>query len=731
MKKSLWAARGACALGALVASFVSPSAKALSWGNVLPVNHALSSGQELDSANNQFRAVMQGDGNFVVYKGAAAVWATGTNGKSTVAGVFMQGDGNLCVNGPSAAVWCNFSNRGAGSYFLMLRNSGDLEVYSGASYDTAHATLIWTSRLDPGYYGNRYADLKAAFGSNAQSLLQHWITYGRFEGRSPNASVSDQGRKDALGVNLDTRFYADKYADLKAAFGYDAESLYQHWMNHGRAEGRVPNKATDDFLAGPPRSAHLQSSMRVGDWLREGQRMVSPSGQYRLDLQPDAQFVIYQGQNPSDSGRRWFQNSHGYPTGQPYFVIMQGDGHLCEYKGTGPADNRGLIGCSPAGAGGPQGRYFAAMQDDGNLAIYKGGGPADNRGSIWDRITTKPSSGFDWHALVEAVAVFVTSSSNTVAQTTVSVANDIGNETATAATKSVSEIVNTANLVANTSDKIAVTAGADIQADGTVIGNEVVKDGKVVGYALAQAATDAWSYLNTNCGKIGRTVFPLPLTQSFQGADQLTKLFMNSQIVDPNTRTFFTDANKANAAAATCFSEMQDGFYCAMPAELASFAVDAGQIPGNLLNLSTRIFNEAKTKDCLIAGAATVTVGALGIEMCAFGRVVVGDSEKAIACFSAAHSHGLVSKYAPSGGGGFSSFPSQQSCQAVGHAALIAAEQVTTGALSKEAKAATAAGKSNTAAQVADQIRDIYKFMNDTSKYQGLVNDLNTLPECH
>ena len=38
---------------------------------------------------------------------------------------------------------------------------------------------------------------------------------------------------------FDYETYADTYPDLKAAFGYDATALYNHYMLYGKAEGRV------------------------------------------------------------------------------------------------------------------------------------------------------------------------------------------------------------------------------------------------------------------------------------------------------------------------------------------------------------------------------------------------------------------------------------------------------------------------------------------------------------
>ncbi|NBR28879.1 MAG: hypothetical protein EBT83_10805, partial [Betaproteobacteria bacterium] len=168
-----------------------------SIGNTLTTNKALENNQMLESTNKNYKAVMQGDGNFVVYRAPSTfIWASGSNGPRAANGkLVMQGDGNVCITtAANGNVWCNFSNGPVGNYFLILRDSGDLEVYNGTPANTAAATLVWTTLLDPNYYANRYADLKQAFGSDARRLMDHWVVYGRFEGRSPKNGISDEGR---------------------------------------------------------------------------------------------------------------------------------------------------------------------------------------------------------------------------------------------------------------------------------------------------------------------------------------------------------------------------------------------------------------------------------------------------------------------------------------------------------------------------------------------------------
>jgi hypothetical protein len=738
-------------------ALTAANAFAQDMGNTLATNQSLNVGQYLLSSNKQYKLVMQGDGNLALYR-EPSTYVSGT-GATTGRRAVLQSDGNFCMYPAAggAASWCNKSNTVEGVYYLMLRDFGAMEIYRGTPANTGASTLVWTSQLDAAYYNGLYPDLKNAFHGDASRLMDHWVNFGRFEDRSPRAGISDQGRANALSVGLDTVYYANKYPDLKTAFGFDAQKLYEHWMSYGRPEGRYPSKSIDDFLTPPPRSAHLRDIMRTGDWLREGERMVSSDGKYRLDLQPDAQFVIYQG-TATDSNRRWFQNSQAFPTNQPYFVSMQSDGHLCEYKGTGPADNRGLVGCSPSGAGGPIGRYFAALQGDGNLVIYKGGGPADNRGWIWDRITTKPSSNNIFQQAAESVRTFVVNTANTlasgtagaantVAAGTTAAANDLAREAAAgaAAAKAAAEAaaaaaaaagkvalsatVNTANLVANSTEKVAVTVGRTVENAGQVVGKEIIKDGKIVGYAVANLAVDAWNLLKNSCGAIGRKVFPID--SYFQGYKRINSVIDAYSGYVPGSAEY----KKATDLVNQCFDWAQDGFYCAFPAEIEKIVSQSASIPGSLVNLATRVFNEAKTEDCLKAGAATVMYGAMGLQVCALGKVVVADAQKAFACFSAAESKGVMKKFYTSVAtagekSNPTSFPNQASCNGIGELAFEVAEKILTNGLSAEAKAAKAAGKSNTVAMVADQLRSVYKVAAAGAKYESIVAELDGLPEC-
>lgn len=54
---------------------------------------------------------------------------------------------------------------------------------------------------------------------------------------------------------FDYETYADTYPDLKAAFGYDATALYNHYMLYGKAEGRVATFTEETQVAQPTQTA--------------------------------------------------------------------------------------------------------------------------------------------------------------------------------------------------------------------------------------------------------------------------------------------------------------------------------------------------------------------------------------------------------------------------------------------------------------------------------------------
>ena len=120
------------------------------------------------------------------------------------------------VNGKSCpAYWCGTAQKDA-LWKTEFWNKLCGFVYNGIDY-----SLVF----NPVYYCTKYADLKKAFGTDANKLFTHFCNYGMKEGRQ------------AIGTfNVNT--YKSRYIDLQKAFGNDLPSYYKHYIQYGSKEGR-------------------------------------------------------------------------------------------------------------------------------------------------------------------------------------------------------------------------------------------------------------------------------------------------------------------------------------------------------------------------------------------------------------------------------------------------------------------------------------------------------------
>jgi hypothetical protein len=128
-------------------------------GDRLMSGQQLSPDEYIESADGSYAAVMQGDGNLVVYGPAGAIWASGT----AVAGtsLVMQGDGNLVAYRPNAQpVWHTFTSDRSDA-LVKMQDDGNLVVYrtdgtplwasaSSAGTKVARNDLLTGQRLSPG-----------------------------------------------------------------------------------------------------------------------------------------------------------------------------------------------------------------------------------------------------------------------------------------------------------------------------------------------------------------------------------------------------------------------------------------------------------------------------------------------------------------------------------------------------------------------------------------------------
>ncbi|XP_026046184.1 lectin-like [Astatotilapia calliptera] len=107
--------------------------------NSISTNQELRKGESLVSVNGNFKAILQEDGNFVVYKWSP-IWATATNGKNP-ARLLLQSDSNLVLyTQDDKPVWSSGTaiNADIRTMRLTLTNDGRLVV-------TRNGAQIWSS----------------------------------------------------------------------------------------------------------------------------------------------------------------------------------------------------------------------------------------------------------------------------------------------------------------------------------------------------------------------------------------------------------------------------------------------------------------------------------------------------------------------------------------------------------------------------------------------------------
>lgn len=87
--------------------------------------------------------------------------------------------------------------------------------------------------FDSKYYADKHKDIKAAFGYDEQQLINHFINYGIKEGRDSSPT-------------FDVKYYLDSNSDLKSAFGSNNyQAAYNHFVNYGCKEYRKSSEEYD------------------------------------------------------------------------------------------------------------------------------------------------------------------------------------------------------------------------------------------------------------------------------------------------------------------------------------------------------------------------------------------------------------------------------------------------------------------------------------------------------
>ena len=205
-------------------------------GNLLQGTRGLNGGDRVSSG----LFVNPSAGDFRLGSGAAAElgihdldWARMGSAPLTVPGIPAPDAGGGSGRGstPATGTGSPATSAPAFSPLAYIASYADLsaafgtDAAAGAAHYIANGRAEGRSvRFDPLAYIASYGDLATAFGTNGSAGAAHYIANGRAEGRS---------------VSFDPLAYIASYGDLATAFGTDRRSAEIHYIANGRSEGRT------------------------------------------------------------------------------------------------------------------------------------------------------------------------------------------------------------------------------------------------------------------------------------------------------------------------------------------------------------------------------------------------------------------------------------------------------------------------------------------------------------
>ena len=101
-----------------------------SCGN-LGANQKITVNQSVVSCNGDYTLILGGDGNLVLYHGSTALWAANTAGQPS-ADAIMQGDGNFVIYSTAGSPIWSSGTAGNNGASLTVQNDGNVVIYSSS-----------------------------------------------------------------------------------------------------------------------------------------------------------------------------------------------------------------------------------------------------------------------------------------------------------------------------------------------------------------------------------------------------------------------------------------------------------------------------------------------------------------------------------------------------------------------------------------------------------------------
>jgi len=241
-------------------------------GDTLRNGQRLDHHQRITSNNGRFHAIMQSDGNFVVYEGQRALWASNTQ-NNVGHHVIVQSDHNLVVyDRENRAHWAsNTQGRGSDRAHLIMQDDGNLVLYDGG-------TALWSS-----VGGVTKVEVQIQTGGLLEGRLEGRLGHGHHHRDTLEHGATLRGGEELRSP--DGRYRAAMQTDGNFVV-YGGSALWATGTNNGH--GHFVTMQDDHNLVVYGEHRHPKWASNTNG---HGQ------GHARLVMQNDGNLVVYDGHN--------------------------------------------------------------------------------------------------------------------------------------------------------------------------------------------------------------------------------------------------------------------------------------------------------------------------------------------------------------------------------------------------------------------------------------------------
>ncbi len=308
----------------------------------LSIDQELLINQFLVSENEEYRLILQSDGNLVLRNWATreSLWSSGTHGQN-VQRVRLQGDGNLVLRSSQGeSIWSSGTS-GSGVTRALLQNDGNFVLFDSTG------RAVWSSDTEQ----TPVDTVKPTIRLNGNSSIQLRL----------DTSFDDLGAvaTDDVDGDISSLIVVTGVVNLSQVGVYTLE------YNVKDAAGNVADTVTRTIeVTAPP----LINSLQAGDQLLVNEQLTSINGRFALLMQSDGNLVI---RSLDTNQVLWASNTDGSGAVR---VRLQADGNIVMRTNAGSS-------VWSSGTNG-SGRVTLILENDGILVLRDNSG-----GTIW---STRP-----------------------------------------------------------------------------------------------------------------------------------------------------------------------------------------------------------------------------------------------------------------------------------------------------------------------------------------------------